>query len=152
MNIPSLTEPNSHINQHQLHESNNQQVNKATLAHSLKPLTLPYHDKEGLYIQLWKSAKYGLIGSVVDCNGNQRIISGNKICNPLNPHASPKDLVGCLEKNDPRIWQLAFDITNLSITIWPHLEAAGKGEKVRDIRAQGSPVRYTDRGRFCISA
>lgn len=109
----------------------------------LKPLTLPYHDNNDFYIQLWETSNYGLIGSVRDHHEHITILSGTKIRNPLNPSESSQNLVSRLEKEEPKIWHLAFEVATVSLTIWPHLEAAGKGEKVRAIRIKGSPVRYT---------
>ncbi len=106
----------------------------------LKPLTLPFLDKESRQVQLWKVPGYGLIGSVLDQGGALKIIPGRNIRNPLNPNENPEHLLSRLDNFDLRGWKIIYDVRAVTLTLWPHLIAAG-GE-TRDIRFRGSPIRY----------
>lgn len=105
------------------------------------PLTALYWDSEGRGLQLWKTKKYGLIGAVFSSEGDLRILSGDKICSPLTALQSPSDLLNCLDQAKSRNWELAYDANKIALTIWPQIRAAGGN--VRDIRINGSPLRYT---------
>jgi hypothetical protein len=92
----------------------------------LAPLTAIHIDTEGRCIQLWKTRQYGLIGTVLDKHDDLYIISEKKIHNPLNDKQTPGELIGCLESFPVHHWDIAYDTQKLALTIWPHLEAAGK--------------------------
>lgn len=91
----------------------------------LQPLSLPYSDREGRIIQLWRSEK-GLIGGVLDLQGRLKVIPGNKILNPLTSNQNPEDLLFRLEKIGLRRWDLVFLAEKMEIVVWPHLIAAGR--------------------------
>ena len=94
----------------------------------LAPLTAIHIDTEGRCIQLWKTRQYGLIGTVLDQQDNLLILSAQKIHNPLNDKQTPDELIECLESSPRRHWDIAYDAHKLALTIWPHLEAAGKDD------------------------
>lgn len=96
-----------------------------------KPLTHVFEDSKGKCIQLWKTLQYGLVGSVLAPNGQLTIIPGDKIRNPLNRHQTSSELIESLEKA-LRKWEITYNTEQFVLTIWPHLEGAGKdkvGEK-----------------------
>jgi ankyrin repeat protein len=90
------------------------------------PITLVYRDSLGRFIQLFKTQKYGLIGSVLDQDNHITIITGEKIINPLCPRKEPEKLVEYLENIELKQWDIVYDTQTVSLTIWPHLVAAGK--------------------------
>lgn len=63
---------------------------------------------------------------MLDQQGHITIIPGRKICNPLNPEESSADLLNRLEGFPLRVWDIAYDMQRLTLSLWPHLEAAGK--------------------------
>ncbi|WP_213156138.1 ankyrin repeat domain-containing protein [Neochlamydia sp. AcF65] len=89
-------------------------------------LTLPFQDREGRQIRLWKTEKYGLIGSVLESDGTLRIIPKDRIWTPLSSNKGGNLLLECLEKVSLRRWDLVFDAKRLELIIWPYLQAAGK--------------------------
>lgn len=90
------------------------------------PLTELYKDSSGHAIQIWKTKLYGLIGAVFNQKGNLKIIPESKIRNPLNDKQTPEELSFCLESSKNKRWDIAFDLYNLTLTIWPHIVAGGK--------------------------
>lgn len=98
----------------------------------LKPLTTAYTDSDGRRLQLWKTSQYGLVGAVFDRQNRLYIIPGEKIRNPLNDQQPPSELMGLLENLPNLLWDITYDTHNLALTIWPHLQAAGK-EDVRPL-------------------
>ena len=93
------------------------------------PLTLPYEDPCGRIMQLWTSSSYPLIGTVLE-KGRIHYISSSKIINPLNLHDTPQGLSERLQKDPLKKWRLVFDDRKLTLCIWPHMEAAGRYDKV----------------------
>jgi ankyrin repeat protein len=111
------------------------------IANETIPLTMPYRDAEGRFMQLWKTQQYGLIGAVYDLQGRLKIIQGHKIQNSLIPNQSPYELMLCLENSINKYWDIAYDVVKSTMVVWPHLEAAGKDGV--PIRINGSPLRFT---------
>ena len=109
------------------------------LRHNI-PISPLYRDKEGCLIQIWKSTKYQLIGAVLAPNGNLTIVPKDKIFNAVNPYDRSEDILQHLESNPLRRWDFAFDIKRLTLSIWPHLEAAGK--ITGPLIIKGSPVLH----------
>lgn len=110
--------------------------------HWLTPITLPYTDRHGYCIQLWLTDQYGMIGSVLDLHGRLTVIPERQILNPCDPRGFPKSFT---ESTELRSWDIVFDIKSLTLSVWPHLKAAGKGigEIPRMIRGRSSPFRYS---------
>jgi len=90
------------------------------------PLTLFYQDREGNLLRLWKTDRYGIIGSVLDSEGNLKIVPRTQIRNPLS-HEQDNFLEG-LENCPLQQWDLVYDTNQCVMTIWPHLIAAGLAE------------------------
>lgn len=117
----------------------------------LKPLITTYKDAKGRCIQLWKVDPYGLIGTVLDPQDGLRIIPQRKIYNPLNTKQTPRELIQCLENTQNSCWDIAYDAYQLALTIWPHLQAAGRedtrplvSKKLEQLEsAQKSAVKVT---------
>jgi ankyrin repeat protein len=96
-----------------------------SILHRLTPLTLPYQDKTGNLLQIWKTDQYGMIGSVLDLEGKVKIVYKNNIVNPLSHHNQEADLLERLERISLRKWHIVFDSDSQKLTIWPLLMAAG---------------------------
>lgn len=113
-------------------------------------MTNSYKDKEGRLLQLWKTSRYGLIGSVLDKSGGLRLIPGKNIHNPFQLNESPEALAQRLEYGSCQNWDIVFNIKALTLTLWPHITAAGKGDgaQERTFRIAGSPVRYVSEERI----
>lgn len=111
----------------------------------ITPVTHPYLTQDGKKIQLWKHPKYIIIASVTDNDKKLVIVPGTRLRNSLNPSETPENLLKNLESHPNLNWDFVFDVHSLSITIWPHLEAAGKdkGTISRPVAIKGSPLRYT---------
>lgn len=127
----------SHLLDHsfnQCKKQNNERVKK--LSKELFPLTSEYRDSRGYSIQLWKTRQYGLVGAVYDPKGKLRIIPNHKIRNPLNDKQHPNELMLSLETSPNITWDLAYDINQLTLTIWPHMVAAGKQPDMRSKLSQ----------------
>ncbi|MCE5316932.1 MAG: hypothetical protein LLG04_06165, partial [Parachlamydia sp.] len=77
-------------------------------------------------IELWNSPKHGLMGTIFDQDGNLKDIPISRICNPLNPKEPPNVLLKQLETSKIKHWDITYDTRSAALTIWPHLEAAGK--------------------------
>ena len=91
----------------------------------LEPLTLPFKDFKGRVIQLWKKGQHELLGAILDEKGIT-ILPKNKVLNPCNPHEKPEELIQRLKGYPLKTWDFVFDTQRLTLTIWPHLKAAGK--------------------------
>lgn len=115
------------------------------LQREISPVTHPYLTQDGKKIQLWKHPKYIVVASVIDNDKKLIIVPGTRLRNPLNPYETPENLLKNLESHPNSNWDFVFDVHSLSITIWPHLEAAGKdkGTISRPVAIKGSPLRYT---------
>jgi len=103
----------------------------------LTPLTLPFRDLKGRIIQLWKTVQHGLIGGVVNSNGQISIIPANKIINSLNPNENSNELIHRLQSYPPKKWDLVFNTHLCTLTIWPHLKAEGRryfGKNYQEIK------------------
>lgn len=107
----------------------------------LTPLTSPYQDPKLGTIQLWKYGQ-SLIGGILSQEGRLSLVPASRIKNPLNPSESSDFLVKRLEASSSSVWDLAYHVETSTLTVWPHLIAAGK--EVQPIRIQGSPLRYTE--------
>lgn len=64
---------------------------------TLIPLTLPFIDSEGSQIQLWKTEKYEMIGSIFSKSGNIKVLSSNRVRAPFNPQLSTHQIMEGLE-------------------------------------------------------
>lgn len=116
------------------------------LQREISPVTQPYLTQDGKKIQLWKHPKYIMVASVTtDVDKKLIIVPGTRLRNPLNPHETPGNLLKNIESHPDSNWDFVFDVRSLTITIWPHLEAAGKDKGVisRPVAIKGSPLRYT---------
>ncbi len=113
---------------------------------ALTPLTSPHTDSLGHRLQLYKAEEYGLVGLIFHGQEISQIVPSSRIHNPLNPRESSARLVERLESSSCKVWDLAFDVHSLTITVWPHLVAAAKGKTKggtsREIFVRGSPIRY----------
>jgi len=90
------------------------------------PLTFPFQNLEGDWLQLWKAEKYGMIASVVNSEGNLKIIPKNKILTPFNPSLKGDLLMERMESISFRRWDLVYCRETQEIQVLPHLEAEGK--------------------------
>jgi ankyrin repeat protein len=95
------------------------------LKQKLIPLILPFYDIEGRIIQLWKMDDK-MIGAVLEREGQLVIVPEKKIINSLNSQEPPAKLIARLTSCSLRKWDIAYDVNTLSLSIWPHLEAAGR--------------------------
>lgn len=116
----------------------------------LIPLTNSYQDEEGRALQLWKTLRYGLVGTVLDKSGNLQLIPGSRVHNSLQVDETPEAIIQRLENNPEKNWDIVFNIKRITLTLWPHLKAAGKndGTQERTFRIAGSPVRYVSEERI----
>ncbi|OJU82142.1 MAG: hypothetical protein BGO10_04670 [Chlamydia sp. 32-24] len=108
---------------------------------NLTRITKLYKDCLGNCIQLWFSQSKGLFGIVIDQKQNFFIIPEKNIHNPLSNKTSHKFNIDLI--NSSLSYDLTYDISNLSITIWPHLVGAIKGKEVRRIYVKASPLRFS---------
>ncbi|MBS0655974.1 MAG: hypothetical protein JSR46_09370, partial [Verrucomicrobia bacterium] len=111
----------------------------------LSPLTAPFVDAEKRVLQLWKIGQKQLVGAVLDAQGRFELIPARKICNPLNPHESGVDLINRLEQRGLKRWDIAFEAHRKIMTIWPHLVAAGRYDKMNpDVALQDMNRRFNN--------
>ncbi|MGA8163422.1 MAG: hypothetical protein WB791_00160 [Waddliaceae bacterium] len=115
----------------------------AKIRHKLIPLTHIYRDSQQREIQLWNSEKYGLIGAVHYPDGKLVTIPGSQINNPLGPSDDCGKLIYKLEQCGLRVWDLAFDVHSSTITVWPHLIAAGKDDGLKFYQGYNPFARRT---------
>jgi ankyrin repeat protein len=102
------------------------------------PVTLSNRDLEGRTLQLW-NYKNVLHGTVLDKNGNIRLISGRKIRNPCRPDEESFRLLQRLENAGLCQWHLGYSSRTGEIYVFPFLKAAGKDpdyvpKQINDIR------------------
>lgn len=91
-------------------------------------LSSPFKDIQERVIEILRTPQDTLVGTVLDEKGHLIIIPENRIKNGLNPQ--DEHLCGRLKNAPCKQWDLVFDTKRLIITIWPHLEAAGRYDKV----------------------
>lgn len=96
----------------------------------LTPLVPPYRDKLGNLIRIWNFGGNNLIGGVLDGQNVLTVIPGEKIRNALIPDEKEGILLSRFNKPSSGKWDLVFDRQKKMITIWPHLEAAGRYDQV----------------------
>ncbi|CDZ81089.1 Phosphocholine transferase AnkX [Candidatus Rubidus massiliensis] len=96
----------------------------------LIPLTFPFISND-CKVQLFKSNDNHIFGTAINLKGKITLITKQKIINPLNPSQGETELIELLENTTNLSWDLAWNIANFTITIWPHLEAAGKNENYK---------------------
>jgi hypothetical protein len=92
------------------------------LSRLIFPLTKPSVDQHGNTVQLWSIPESRAIAILTRPDGSTRYISS--IRNPLNPTEDPVTLHNRLLIAPDCRWTYVTQ-ENGSITIWPHLEAAG---------------------------
>lgn len=96
-----------------------------TLKKSLFPLTLPFKFDNKTII-IFKLGQSILLGAVLDACNTLKVITGSKINNPLNPNENQVDLIKRLENSSSKNWDIALNVQDFSLTLWPHLEAEGR--------------------------
>ena len=101
-----------------------------SLAREILALSLPYIDSFKRKLQLWSVPQRGLMATVIDENGNLRIIPACKVRNALNSGESGEILHHKLIKFPNHHWDLVYKVEEATVYVWPHLEAAMKrGDK-----------------------
>lgn len=121
------------------------QKSKLTFLSSLSILVKPIIDRFGSQIQILKLKNYGMIGHITETQGNEILISKNKINSPLCPGVTPDDLLKRIESVVGATWDLVYKADSGEIIIIPHLIAAGKFRTVPIRHGKESPVSHLNR-------
>ena len=98
-----------------------------SLAREILAISLPYIDSFKRKLQLWSVPQRGLVATVIDENGNLSMIPACKVRNSLNTGESGEILHQKLIKFPNHHWDLVYKVEEATVYVWPHLEAAMKG-------------------------
>ncbi|MBS0655481.1 MAG: hypothetical protein JSR46_06885, partial [Verrucomicrobia bacterium] len=113
---------------------------ESTLAHAIS-ITLPYVDREGNTIRLWQ-LNNDFVGSVQFRDGQTQIIPGSSICNPLSVESN-KAFLHRISAGSLKRWSFVYQPAKKSITVWPHMVAAGKDGQDDGVT---QPPKFSDNG------
>ncbi|KIC73732.1 hypothetical protein DB42_BR00130 [Neochlamydia sp. EPS4] len=120
--------------------------NAVEFLRALVPLTFPFKDEKGCYIQLFKLANYGMIGVIQNPEKDFSVIPKNKIRSAFDPELKGHSLMARIENISQRRWDFVFDALDRELLILPHLEGAGRFSKNLQIRhiktGNASPVSH----------
>lgn len=122
-------------------------VRARELVKSFTQFLPPYVDVDNRIIRLFHTGTMGVRGLVTLQNGDVKFVPSNRILNPMG--GSFQIFSSSFSPKSSPNWQLVFDASSTSITVWPKIRAAGdpKGEPSSSLagrEVKKTPIHFGD--------